>query len=164
MPKAKQVERTELDPTFTGSSLPYILTVLGPKGGAGKTLLARTAICRYRAAGISPRIVQIDKTPALPDLYGTGVIALSLPSTEAQRADPLAVVTALEPYAEAIDASLLDGRPTVADVGSGPTATAVADFIGRTRTDAHVAGRAHPSCSFPWWPITPPWRRRSGSG
>lgn len=142
MPKPKLVERAKLDLHTTAADLPYLTMVLSPKGGVGKTLVSRTLICGYHAVGICPRIVQVDKTPALPALYGDAVIALSLPSTEEQRADPLAVMSALEPCAEAIDASIADGRPLVADVGGGPTAAAFTEFLGKGRVDAHIASRA----------------------
>lgn len=122
---------------------PTLASIIAFKGGVGKTLFARTAICRFLAAGVTPRIVQIDRTPALPALYGEAVIALGLPSAEAQRADPLATLRALEPLGEAIEASLNDGRPLVNDVGGGQFAAAVVETIGRSRLDAHVADRAH---------------------
>jgi hypothetical protein len=121
---------------------PPIVMVIGYKGGVGKTLLARAVICRFIAAGATPRIVQIDKTPALPAVYGDSVIAISLPGIEAQRADPLAALTALEPFEEAVDATLADGRPLVIDVGGGHLTGAVVETIGKGRVDAHVAKRA----------------------
>lgn len=125
-----------------GSSLPTLVTVIGPKTNLGKSLVARAVICRYVAAGQAPRIVQIDRNPALVDTYGDEVITVTLPSTDEQREDPLATIKALEPYAFAIDASLGDGRPLVTDVGGGPLASTTVDYIGRSRLDAYLKGRA----------------------
>jgi len=127
-------------PTSTGR--PIIATVIGPKGGIGKTLVARAAICRYHAAGVRPRIVQIDRTPVLPALYGEEVTAVALPTAEVQRNDPLATMVALEPLSEAIDATIADGRPLVTDVGGGPSASATVEYIGKGRLDRHMQGRA----------------------
>ena len=129
------------DPCGAGIG-PTISHTLALKGGVGKTTLSRAAICRYFAAGVAPRIVQVDRTPALPALYGEAVIALGLPGAEAQRADPLATLRALEPLAEAIDASVEDGRPLVNDVGGGQFSAAVVSMIGKSRLDAHIAKRA----------------------
>lgn len=128
----------------TPSSSPLMATVIAPKGGVGKTLLARVAIDRHRAAGLPVRIVQIDRTPQLPDLYGPDVAVVSLPGVDAQRADPLAAIVAMEPYAEAVDATLADGCTLFTDVGGGPSASAMVDYLGKARMDAHVAGRCRP--------------------
>ncbi|MFX8649104.1 hypothetical protein ABTM34_20905, partial [Acinetobacter baumannii] len=69
-----------------------IITVVGPKGGLGKTLAARMIIDRYRANGQPVRIVQIDRTAQLPDLYGDMVSVVRLPGAEELRAEPLAAV------------------------------------------------------------------------
>jgi hypothetical protein len=122
--------------------VPTISHTLALKGGVGKTIVSRAAICRYFAAGLAPRIVQVDRTSALPALYGEAVIAIGLPGSEAQRADPLGTLRALEPLADAIDLSLADGRPLVNDVGGGQHSAAVVAMIGKSRLDAHVAKRA----------------------
>jgi hypothetical protein len=142
---SKQIKPNEAAEQEASSAAvrPSVSLTLGYKGGCGKTLFARAAICRYIAAGVSPRIVQIDKTPALPALYGEGVVALSLPGMEAQRADPLATLMALEPFEGAVNATLADGRPLVTDVGSGQFTGAVVEMIGKGRVDSHVAKRAN---------------------
>ena len=127
---------------LSSASLPTITTVIGPKGGVGKSLTSRCVICRYHAAGIVPRIVQIDRTPALSSLYGDHVVSAALPSTDEQRADPLAAMVALEPLAAAIDATMGDGRPLVTDVGSGPSAAATVEYIGKGRLDQHMKDKA----------------------
>lgn len=143
MPQArtKKTDQAHEAPA-TGESLPTITTVIGPKGGVGKSLTARAIICRYHAAGSAPRIVQVDRTPALRTLYGEAVIAAPLPSSDEQRSDPLATMVALEPLADAIEATMADGRPLVNDIGGGPSASATVAYIGKGRIDRHVAGRA----------------------
>lgn len=142
MPKTTTTDPAEDDQRAKKPQPLHIISVLGPKGGVGKTLVSRALICRFHASGFDPRIVQIDKTPALPALYGNEVIALALPSAEAQRADPLAAIMAFEPCADAIDACLADGRSLVTDVGGGPTASGFVEFVGKSRLDAHIAKRA----------------------
>ncbi len=115
-----------------------IYMVIGPKGGLGKTLLARLLIDKHRAAGESTRIVQIDRTPQLPDLYGDAVSVVRLPGAEALRADPLAAVLAMEPYTAAIDSSLRDGATLIVDVGGGPSASGTVEYIGKARVDAYL--------------------------
>ena len=112
--------------------------VIGPKGGLGKTLLARLLIDKYRAGGEATRIVQIDRTPQLPDLYGSAVSVVRLPGAEALRADPLAAVVAMEPYTAAIDLSLRDGATLIVDVGGGPSASGTVEYVGKARVDAYL--------------------------
>jgi len=125
-----------------------IYTVIGPKGGLGKTLLARLLIDKYRAAGEATRIVQIDRTPQLPDLYGDTVSVVRLPGAEALRADPLAAVVAMEPYTVAIDSSLGDGATLIVDVGGGPSASGTVEYIGKARVDAYLRQRGVRSTVF----------------
>ena len=146
MPQSKsKVQRAEEPPRIaelmSSVALPTITTVIGPKGGIGKSLTSRCIICRYHAAGLAPRIVQIDRTPALRTLYGDDVVSAALPGTEEQRADPLAAMVALEPFAAAIDATMMDGRPLVTDVGGGPSASAMVEYIGKGRLDQHMKSR-----------------------
>jgi len=115
-----------------------IYMVIGPKGGIGKTLLARLLIDKHCAAGEATRIVQIDRTPQLPDLYGNTVSVVRLPGAEALRADPLAAVVAMEPYTAAIDSSLRDGATLIVDVGGGPSAAATVEYVGKARVDAYL--------------------------
>lgn len=123
-------------------NLPTIATVIAPKGGVGKTLFIRSAIDRHRAEGQPTRIVQIDRTPQLPDLYGAGVSVVSLPGADAQRADPLAAMMAMEPYSEAIDATITDAISLFVDVGGGPSAAAAVEYIGKAQLDRHIRGHA----------------------
>lgn len=117
---------------------PRIFLTIGPKGGLGKTLLARLLIDKYRAGGQAVRIVQIDRTPQLPDLYGEAVSVVRLPGAEALRADPLAAVVAMEPYTAAIDSSLRDGAPLIVDVGGGPSASGTVEYTGKARVDSYL--------------------------
>ncbi len=48
---------------------PHIHLVIGPKGGIGKSTLARLLIDKHRLTGGGVRIVQIDRTALLPKLY-----------------------------------------------------------------------------------------------
>lgn len=125
-----------------------IITVVGPKGGLGKTLAARMIIDRYRANGQPVRIVQIDRTAQLPDLYGDMVSVVRLPGAEELRAEPLAAVVALEPFADAIDATLRDGAALIVDVGGGPSATGTVEYIGKARLDAYLQQNGAQSIVF----------------
>ena len=117
---------------------PIIHLVIGPKGGIGKSTLARLLIDKYRLTGGRPRIVQIDRTALLPKLYGDLVSVVHLPSADEMRADPLAAITAMEPLSAAIDASLADNAPLVIDVGGGPSASATVEYLGKSRLDAYL--------------------------
>lgn len=117
---------------------PRIFMTIGPKGGLGKTLLARLLIDKYRAGRHAVRIVQIDRTPQLPSLYGDTVSVVRLPGAEALRADPLAAVVAMEPYTAAIDASLQDGATLIVDVGGGPSASGTVEYTGKARVDSYL--------------------------
>lgn len=117
---------------------PIIHLVIGPKGGIGKSTLARLLIDKYRLSGSPVRIVQIDRTALLPRLYGDLVSVVHLPTAEDMRGDPLAALIAMEPLSAAIDASLADNRPIVIDVGGGPSAAATVEYIGKSRLDAYL--------------------------
>ncbi|MBS0529972.1 MAG: hypothetical protein JSS22_11365 [Proteobacteria bacterium] len=117
---------------------PLIHLVIGPKGGIGKSTLARLLIDKYRLTGGNVRIVQIDRTALLPKLYGELVSVVHLPSAEDMRGDPLAAMIAMEPLSVAIDASLADNAPLVVDVGGGPSASATVEYVGKTRLDAYL--------------------------
>lgn len=117
---------------------PIIHLVIGPKGGIGKSTLARLLIDKHRLTGSGVRIVQVDRTALLPRLYADLVSVVHLPGTEEMRSDPLAAMTAMEPLSAAIDASLADGVPVVVDVGGGPSAAATVEYIGKARLDAHL--------------------------
>jgi hypothetical protein len=117
---------------------PLIHLVIGPKGGIGKSTLARLLIDKYRLTGGNVRIVQIDRTALLPKLYGELVSVVHLPSAEDMRGDPLAGMIAMEPLSVAIDASLADTAPLVVDVGGGPSASATVEYVGKTRLDAYL--------------------------
>ena len=117
---------------------PIIHLVIGPKGGIGKSTLARLLIDKHRLTGGGVRIVQVDRTALLPRLYADLVSVVHLPGTEEMRSDPLAAMTAMEPLSAAIDASLADGVPVVVDVGGGPSAAATVEYIGKARLDAHL--------------------------
>lgn len=115
-----------------------IYVTIGPKGGLGKTLLARLLIDKHRAAREAVRIVQIDRTPQLPGLYGDEVSVVRLPGAEELRADPLAAVVAMEPYTAAIDSSLRDGAALIVDVGGGPSASGMVEYTGKARVDNYL--------------------------
>ena len=117
---------------------PVIHLVIGPKGGIGKSTLARLLIDKHRLTGGGVRIVQIDRTALLPRLYADLVSVVHLPGAEEMRSDPLAAMTAMEPLSAAIDASLADGVPVVVDVGGGPSAAATVEYIGKARLDAYL--------------------------
>jgi hypothetical protein len=117
---------------------PVIHLVIGPKGGIGKSMLARLLIDLYRLMGNPVRIVQIDRTALLPRLYGDLVSVVHLPTAEDMRSDPLATLFAMEPLSATIDASLADNAPVVIDVGGGPSAVATVEYIGKSRLDAHL--------------------------
>jgi len=117
---------------------PTIHLVIGPKGGIGKSTLARLLIDKYRLTGGRVRIVQIDRTALLPKLYGELVSVVHLPSVEDMRGDPLAAMIAMEPLSAAIDSSLVDNAPLVVDVGGGPSASAAVEYLGKTRLDTYL--------------------------
>lgn len=117
---------------------PIINLIIGPKGGIGKSTVARVLIDKYRLTGDRPRIVQIDRTALLPRLYGDEVSVVHLPTAEDMRGDPLAAMIAMEPLSAAIDASLADNSPVVIDVGGGPSAAATVEYVGKSRLDAYM--------------------------
>lgn len=117
---------------------PIIHIIIGPKGGIGKSTLARLLIDKYRLTDGRVRIVQIDRTALLPKLYDDLVSVVHLPSAEDMRGDPLAAMIAMEPLSTAIDASLADNAPLVVDVGGGPSASATVEYVGKTRLDPYL--------------------------
>jgi hypothetical protein len=120
---------------------PTIYVVIGPKGGIGKTALARVLIDKFIASSMLVNIVQIDRTPQLPKLYGEAVSVVHLPGAEELRGEPLAAVVAMEPLSAAIEASIRNNMPMVVDVGGGPSASGTVEYIGKARLDSYLQRR-----------------------
>ena len=76
------------------------------------------------------------------------VSVVRLPGAEELRAEPLAAVVALEPLADAIDATLRDGAALIVDVGGGPSATGTVEYIGKARLDGYLQQNGAQSIVF----------------
>lgn len=120
------------------AELPTIVHTLGPKGGIGKTTVARLVIDGCIAAGRSVSIVQIDRAPTLPTLYPEITTTIMAPSAEDLRVDPLSAVRVFEPLDQAVGEVAASGGVLVVDVGAGHNTGALLHFIGRSRFDSHL--------------------------
>lgn len=115
---------------------PVAIYTLGPKGGVGKSTLARLTIDAFDAARLGVAIVQVDRSPALSSLYPDRTCTIHVPSAQDMREDPLAAVRVFEPWEAQVQT--IAGRHSylVTDVGGGQNARAFLDYIARTRVDA----------------------------
>lgn len=118
---------------------PTIIYSLGPKGGVGKSTLARLVIEGCMAADRKVLIVQVDRAPTLPALYPKSTTSIVAPSAEEMRVDPLAAVRAFEPLDQAVGKIAASDGVLVVDVGAGHNTSALLHFIRRSRFDGHLA-------------------------
>jgi hypothetical protein len=118
---------------------PTIVYSLGPKGGVGKSTLARLVIDGCMAAGRKVLIAQVDRAPTLPTLYPESTTSIAAPSAEDLRVDPLAAVRSFEPLDQAVGKIAASGGVLVVDVGAGHNTSALLHFIRRSRFDSHLA-------------------------
>lgn len=117
---------------------PMVVYTVGPKGGVGKSTVARLVIDGCIAAGREVSIAQIDRAPTLPALYPGITTTIVAPSAEDLRVDPLSAVRVFEPLDQAVGKIAASGGVLVVDVGAGHNTGALLNFIGRSRYDGHL--------------------------
>ncbi|MDC9823279.1 hypothetical protein PRN20_06010 [Devosia sp. ZB163] len=117
---------------------PTIVYTVGPKGGVGKSTVARLVIDGCKAAGRDVSIIQIDRAPTLPELYEGITTTIVAPSAEDLRIDPLSAVRVFEPLDLAVSSIALRKGVLVVDVGAGHNTGALLHFISRSRFDNYL--------------------------
>ena len=111
-----------------------IVYVVGPKGGIGKSTVARLTIDGCIAAGRNVSIIQIDRAPTLPALYPALTTTILTPSAEELRLDLLSSVRVFEPLDQAVDTIIASDGVLVVDVGAGANTGALLHCCGRWLT------------------------------
>eukprot|EP01037_Dinobryon_pediforme_P006258 gene6258-6329_t len=123
------------EPPRTEGSL--IIYTLGPKGGVGKTTVARLIVDGLGASGRDVTILQVDRAPTLPQLY-KNVTTIEAPSAEEMRVDPHASIRCFEPLEDAALAGKDSGATVIVDIGAAQNQRAFIDLLARSRFDRHL--------------------------